>query len=146
MRKTRHRITNSLLALFALAGGVVLTQHFAGSGSSGSFSTTASGSSSTPSSSSSTAPTTGKPDKTVTSAAVPYQFGTVQLTVTRTSGKISKIDIGSSSATNGRQSAYAYLVQYAIASQGTNFSNLSGATYTTDAFKQALSSAITKLG
>jgi len=35
-------------------------------------------------------------------------------------------------------------VQSAIASQGANFSNLSGATFTTDAFKQALTSALAK--
>jgi uncharacterized protein with FMN-binding domain len=40
--------------------------------------------------------------------------------------------------------AFQYLVQYAIQSQGTGFGNLSGATYTTDAFKQALSSALSK--
>ena len=144
LRKTRHRISNSFMAIAALAGGLVLTQHFAGGSSSGSFSTTPSGSSASPS----TTPTTSsaKPDKTVTSAAVPYQFGVVQLTVTRTAGKIAKIDYGNSSATHGRASAFPYLVQYALKSQGSNFSNLSGATYTTDAFKQALSSAIAKLG
>jgi uncharacterized protein with FMN-binding domain len=89
---------------------------------------------------------TTKPDKTVTSDAIPYQFGTVQLSVTRKAGKISAIDIGQSTASNGRESAYPYLVQYAIKAQGTSFGNLGGATYTTDAFKAALDSAITKLG
>jgi uncharacterized protein with FMN-binding domain len=132
-----------VLAFAALAGGLVLTQHYSGGSSSGSFSTSPSTSSSP-----SAAPTTGntKPDKTVTSASVPYQFGVVQLTVTRTAGKIAKIDYGNSGATNGRASAFPYLVQYALKSQGTNFSNISGATYTTNAFKQALCSAITKLG
>jgi uncharacterized protein with FMN-binding domain len=87
-----------------------------------------------------------KPDKTVTSAAIPYQFGTIQLSVTRKSGKISAIDVGQSSASNGRDQAFPYLVQYAVKAQGTNFANIGGATYTTDAFKQALSSAIKKLG
>jgi uncharacterized protein with FMN-binding domain len=89
---------------------------------------------------------TVKPDKTVTSDAIPYQFGTVQLAVTRKAGKISAIDIGQSSANNGRQAAFPVLVQSAITAQGTNFTNLGGATYTTDAFKQALASAISKLG
>jgi uncharacterized protein with FMN-binding domain len=35
-------------------------------------------------------------------------------------------------------------VQYAIQAQGASFGNLSGATYTTNAFKQALSSALAK--
>jgi hypothetical protein len=85
-------------------------------------------------------------DKIVTSDDIPYQYGDVQLTVTRTNGKISAIDVGTSTATDGREQAYPYLVEYAIAAQGTNFSNLSGATYTTDAFKVALDNAISKLG
>jgi uncharacterized protein with FMN-binding domain len=85
-------------------------------------------------------------DKTVTSDDIPYQYGDVQLTVTRTNGKISAIDVGASTATDGREQAYPYLVDGAIKAQGTNFANLSGATYTTDAFKAALNSAISKLG
>ena len=87
-----------------------------------------------------------KPNKTVTSDPVPYQFGTIQLSVTRKNGKISAIDVGQSTASNGRDQAFPYLVQYAIKAQSTNFANLGGATYTTDAFKSALASAITKLG
>jgi uncharacterized protein with FMN-binding domain len=86
------------------------------------------------------------PDKTVTSDAIPYQFGTIQLAVTRTAGKISAIDIGQSGATAGREQAFPFLVKDAIKAQGTNFANLGGATYTSDAFKAALDSAITKLG
>ena len=86
------------------------------------------------------------PDKTVTSDPIPYQFGEVQLNVTRTAGKISAIDVGQSSATDGREQAFPYLVDYAIKAQGTSFANLGGATYTTDAFKAALDSAIKKLG
>jgi len=75
---------------------------------------------------------------------VQYRFGQVQLTVTKANGKITAISYGNSSATNGRAAAYPYLVQYAISANGTNFSNLSGATFTTDAFKQALSNALAK--
>lgn len=81
---------------------------------------------------------------TQTGSAVQYRFGVVQVTVTKTDGQITAITYGNSSATNGRQGAFPYLVQYAIASQGTNFSNLSGATYTTDAFKQSLAAALAK--
>jgi uncharacterized protein with FMN-binding domain len=87
-----------------------------------------------------------KPDKTVTSNHIPYQFGDIQLTVTRKGGKISAIDIGQSSASNGREAAFPSLVQEAIKAQGSNFGNLSGATYTTAAFKAALDSAVSKLG
>lgn len=86
------------------------------------------------------------PDKTVTSDAIPYQYGTVQISVTRKAGKISAIDVGQSGATAGREQAFPYLVDYAIKAQGSNFANLGGATYTTDAFKAALDSAISKLG
>lgn len=85
-------------------------------------------------------------EKTVTSDQIPYEFGYVELTVTSKDGKLSAIDVGTSTATDGREQAYPYLVEYAIAAQGTNFSNLSGATYTTDAFKVALENAISKLG
>ena len=71
---------------------------------------------------------------------IPYRYGQIELTVTKANGKITAIDYSISSATGGRQGAFPYLVQYAIAANGTNFANLSGATYTTDAFKQALNS------
>ena len=81
---------------------------------------------------------------TKTGAAIQYPFGTIQVTVTEKKGKITKIAVGNSSATNGRQAAFPYLVQYAIQSQGASFGNLSGATMTTDTFKQALTSALSK--
>jgi uncharacterized protein with FMN-binding domain len=89
---------------------------------------------------------TASAEKTVTSDQIPYEFGYVELSVTRKDGKISAIDVGTSTATDGREQAFPYLVDYAIQAQGTNFANLSGATYTTDAFKAALSNAISKLG
>jgi uncharacterized protein with FMN-binding domain len=86
-----------------------------------------------------------KADMTVTGAVVPYQFGVMQLEVVRTSGKISAVNIVQGTASAGRDGAIPYLQQYAVQAQGSNFSNISGATYTTDAFKQALDSAISKL-
>ena len=88
---------------------------------------------------------TASSDQTVTGDAIQYRFGTVQLSVTRKSGKITDIGLVQAYATAGRDQAFPYLQQYAIKAQGTNFGNLSGATYTTDAFKQALDSAISKL-
>jgi uncharacterized protein with FMN-binding domain len=81
---------------------------------------------------------------TKTSSVISYRFGQVQLTVTKTNGAISAIDYGNSSATNGRQGAFPYLVKYAISANSANFSNLSGATFTTQAFQQALSNALSK--
>ena len=84
--------------------------------------------------------------QTATGDAVNYQFGTVQLSVTTENSKITAIDLVQSGATAGREQAFSYLVTDAINANGTNFGNLSGATYTTDAFKQALQSAVSKLG
>jgi uncharacterized protein with FMN-binding domain len=86
-----------------------------------------------------------KPDQTVTGDVVPYQFGVMQLEVVRKSGKISAVNVVQGTASAGRDGAIPYLQQYAVQAQGSNFANISGATYTTDAFKQALDSAISKL-
>ena len=69
----------------------------------------------------------------------------MQVSVTKTDGQITDITLLQAGATGGRSSAFSFLVDYAIAAQGSNFGNLSGATYTTDAFKQALDSAISQL-
>ena len=92
-----------------------------------------------------TATTGTKADMTVTGAAVQYQFGVIQLEVVRQAGKISAVNVVQGTASAGRDAAFSYLQQYAVSAQGSNFANVSGATYTTDAFKQALDSAISKL-
>ena len=94
---------------------------------------------------SSTPTATGKPDMTVSGDAIQYRYGVVQVEVVRTAGKISAVNLVQGTASAGRDQAFSYLQQYAIDSQGSSFANLSGATYTTDAFKQALDSAISKL-
>jgi uncharacterized protein with FMN-binding domain len=83
--------------------------------------------------------------QTATGDAIDYQFGTIQLSVTTENSKITAIDLVQAGANGGREQAFSYLVTDAINANGTNFGNLSGATYTTDAFKQALESAISKL-
>ena len=94
-----------------------------------------------------TTPTTApSPTKTGTGDAVNYAYGTVQLKVTQTAGKITAVDLVQATATAGREQAFSYLQQYAIKSNGSSFGNLGGATFTTQAFKQALDSAISKLG
>lgn len=84
--------------------------------------------------------------QTSTGDAFNYQYGTIQLSVTTENSKITTIDLVQAGATGGREQAFSYLVTDAISANGTNFGNLSGATYTTDTFKQALQSAISKLG
>jgi uncharacterized protein with FMN-binding domain len=92
------------------------------------------------------APTSsGSVDMTVTGDSIQYRFGTVQVEVVRKGGKITAVNMIQSGATAGRQQAFPLLTDSAVKSQGSNFGNLSGASYTTEAFKQALNSAISKL-
>jgi len=86
--------------------------------------------------------TSGSASVTKTGDAVAYRFGTIQVQVTEVSGKITDITLLQAGATGGRSAAFSYLVDYAIQAQGSNFGNISGATYTTDAFVQSLDSAL----
>ncbi len=70
--------------------------------------------------------------------------GPIQLSVTKTNGKITAVGLVQAQATGGRQVAFTYLQDYAVKANGSNFGNLSGATYTTIAFKKALDSALSK--
>ena len=81
---------------------------------------------------------------TKTGAAINYRYGTVQVSVTKANGKITAVNLLQQGATGGRQGAFSYLVDYAIQANGSSFGNLGGATYTTDAFKQSLESALAK--
>lgn len=85
-------------------------------------------------------------DKTVQGDPIEYQYGTIQVEVVRTGGKISAVNLLRADATDGRVGAFPSLVQAAIDAQSSNFGSVSGATFTTDAFKLALDSAISKLG
>ena len=92
--------------------------------------------------------TTPKPAATVshTSSPVYYRFGTVQLTVTKSGSKITDITMDQAGATNGRAAAFPYLVSLALSAQNASFdtSMMSGATYSTDAFMQALNDALSQ--
>ena len=92
--------------------------------------------------------TTPKPVAKVshTSSPVYYRFGTVQLTVTKTGSKITDITMDQAGATNGRAAAFPYLVSLALSAQNASFdtSMMSGATYSTDAFMQALNDALSQ--
>jgi hypothetical protein len=88
--------------------------------------------------------TSGSASVTKTGDAIAYRFGTIQVQVTEVSGKITDITLLQAGATGGRSAAFSYLVDYAIQAQGSNFGNISGATYTTAAFAQSLDSALAK--
>jgi uncharacterized protein with FMN-binding domain len=76
--------------------------------------------------------------------AVRYKYGTVQVSVTKAGGKITAVNMLQSGATDGRQAAFTYLVDLAVQANGSSFGNMSGATFTVDAFKQSLESALAK--
>lgn len=82
---------------------------------------------------------------TQTGDAIRYKYGTIQLEVVKSGNSISSINLIQAS-TKGREwaSAPGELVQLALSAQGTSFGNLSGATYTTEAFRAALDSALAK--
>ncbi len=84
--------------------------------------------------------------KSATGDAVESGFGQVQVKVTQSNGKITAVEMVQANATSGRESAFPTLVQAALDSNGSSFGNVSGATYTTEAFKSSLNSALSKLG
>jgi len=79
-----------------------------------------------------------------TSSPIAYKYGVVQLTVVKLGNTITEIRLDQATATNGRSAAFSYLVQVALQAQSANFdaSMLSGATFTADAFSQALDDAL----
>jgi len=85
--------------------------------------------------------------QSATGDAVGYRYGVVQLSVTATGGHLDDITIVQASVDGGKyRSVPSELLQRALSSQGTGFANVSGATYTSEAFRQALSSALSGVG
>jgi len=72
-------------------------------------------------------------------------YGPVQVKVTKEGGKITAIDMVQARSTGGREAAFPILVKAAIDANGSNIGNVSQATYTTNAFKKSLDSALAKL-
>jgi len=107
-----------------------------GSGSTGSGSTGSTGSGTTGGG------TTTPTEVTKTGSSISYRYGTVQVSVTKTDGKISSVNLLKAGATGGRAQAFDFLVQYTVDAQGSSFGNISGATYTTAAYKQSLNAAL----
>jgi len=93
-------------------------------------------------------PTPTTPSATIshTSSPVNYRFGTVQLTVTKQGSKITNIVMNQAGASGGRAAAFPYLIQLAEAAQSASFdtSMMGGATYSTNAFVQALGDALSQ--
>lgn len=84
--------------------------------------------------------------KTVTGDAIEYRYGVVQLEVTATDGKVDFIKEVQATASSGYMEAFPYLNEMALKAQSADFGNLSGATFSSEAYAQAFSSALSKLG
>lgn len=83
--------------------------------------------------------------QTVTGDVIQYRYGQIELEVTATAGKIEKIVEKQATSSPGWQSAIPVLNQAALDAQKADFGNLSGATFTTKAYQEALASALSKL-
>jgi uncharacterized protein with FMN-binding domain len=113
--------------------------------------------SSAPSDSSTTAPTTTTPgaagpaDGTVTGELVNTRFGPVQVSVTISGGEITDVTALKLTDADGRSvqisnRAAPLLREAVLASQSANVSNVSGATYTTQAYLSSVQSALDQAG
>jgi uncharacterized protein with FMN-binding domain len=86
-----------------------------------------------------------------TGTDVVYKYGDIQLQATITGGKIAVISVSRESDRDAHSQsinsqAIPILTREALAAQGISFNVVSGATYTSDAFAQALQSALAKGG
>ena len=79
-----------------------------------------------------------------TSAAINYEYGTIQVKVTKDAGNITAVSYLKSSSTRLPTGTLAYLVNASIQANGSNFTKVSRATITTDAYKRALEDALAK--
>jgi len=82
---------------------------------------------------------------------VSYRYGDIQLRVTVSGGRITDISVPQESAPGQRSQsinsqAIPVLTREALAAQGLQFDVVSGATFTSDAFAQALQSALAREG
>jgi len=143
LRSTRIVIANVGIVAASLIGGFEITQVLNPSASVPTASASQPSASATSSPSASAAPPAAK--KTGKGAAVNYRYGTIQVEAISKSGKLTAVNLLQAGATGGRDAAFGVLVSAAISANGSSFGNASGATYTTQAFKQALDSAIANL-
>lgn len=84
-------------------------------------------------------------ETTVVSDVINYKYGVVQVSITALASDITSVELLQGDASYGRDVAYEALINATIQTDGTNYGNVSGATFTTDAFKKAISNALGKL-
>jgi len=99
----------------------------------------------TPSPTRTTAPAKPKPKPvSKNSDVIEYKYGVLQISMTVLGTEITKVDVIQGDLTNGRKEAYAILTDATVQIQGTNYGNVSGATFTTEAFKLAVKNVLGK--
>ena len=98
-----------------------------------------------PSPTASAAPAKPKPKPvSKNSDVIEYKYGVLQISITVLGNEITEVNVIQGDLTNGREEAYAILTDATVQVQGTNYGNVSGATFTTEAFKLAVESALGK--
>ncbi len=105
-----------------------------------------------PGGSAGSAPTTAANDstRTATSQLIQYRYGDIELRVTEKGTRITNIQVVSEGATDPRSAeinaqAVPMLQQQAMSAQSVNIDGVSGATFTSIAYDQALQSALDQL-
>lgn len=83
--------------------------------------------------------------QTVTGDKIEYRYGQIQIEVTATAGKIESVHEVVASASRGYEQAFPLLNSAALEAQSADFGNVSGATFSSTAYKEALASALSKL-
>jgi len=83
-------------------------------------------------------------ETTLNSDVIAYKYGNLQISLTKTDGAISAVTVIQGETSNGRAEAYLILSAATIEVQSTNYGNVSGATFTTDAFKLAVENVLAK--
>ena len=89
--------------------------------------------------------------QTVTGDSVPNGYGNVQVRVTASGGEIAQVEAVQLPDGDGQSQSISsfsapQLAQQALAAQSASIDGVSGATYTSDAYRSSLQSAIDQLG
>lgn len=106
----------------------------------------------TPASSGTPAPSgTASATRSATSADTPFQYGDMAVNVTVNGTRITKVTIATVNETDGRsvmidRYAIPQLEQQVISAGSVNINGVSGATFTSQAFVDAVANALSKLG
>jgi uncharacterized protein with FMN-binding domain len=152
MRRAPLVVTGTMLGL----AGVIAyhpgpsTRAFASkAASSGASKTTATSTTATSTTQASSAKTSQS--AAATGEDVSYQYGDIQLKATVSGGKVTEVSVAKANVTDPRsesidEAALPQLREEALSAQSSQINGVSGASYTSAAYKQSLQSALDKLG